>query len=130
MPGRYDNNLCPRCWEFPETQTHKYVRCSWVSGAWETVRDILEELDPDIEDRTNKDILHLNFRRTDRENDMMWLIGSYLEYVEDFVVVRNNFVVVRNNKIYSAGVVGYLKFKKLNSTFLAMPELGEMPLIG
>ena len=50
--------------------------------------------------------------------------------MEDFVVVRNNFVVVRNNKIYSAGVVGYLKFKKLSSTFLAVPELSEMHLIG
>ena len=123
MPVRYRNNLCPRCGEFPESQTHRYGRCSWVSGAWETVRDILEYLVPGLENLTNKDIFHLNFVKTIKENEVIWLIGSYLEYVEDFVVVRNN-------KVFSADIIGYLKFKKLNCKYLAMPELSAMPLIG
>ena len=67
MPGRYESDLCPRCQDQRETQTHRYGRCPIVVRAWEQARAVIEDMEPELEQVPNKNMLHLFYPRVERE---------------------------------------------------------------
>ena len=100
-----------------ETQTHRYARCDAVMHTWEQVRDLIVSLDPVLLSVSNKRLLHLDYPKVRRENDILWLLGVYLEYVECEVIRHDN-------RVTSVGLIGYLRYRKLASRDLAIPNLG------
>ena len=120
MPRRFRSPMCPRCSQSSETQTHRYAGCPWVGDAWEKVREIIDELEPGLGGISDKNLLHLVFSERDREEAVIWLLGCYLQYVEE--------EVVRQGRVVEAsGLVGYLQYQKMRSQYIAMPFLGYIP---
>ena len=117
MPTRYVTSLCPRCEIRVETQTHRYARCDAVMHTWESVKDLIVSLDPVLLSVSNKRLLHLDYPKVRRENAILWLLGVYLEYVECEVIRHDN-------RVTSVGLIGYLRYRKLASRDLAIPNLG------
>ena len=87
MPGRYDSPLCGRECGLVETSTHKYATCVWVSSAWQKILDLIIAIEPTLVFESSYDILHLNFSATHRDNAILWLIGHYLEFIEEHSVI-------------------------------------------
>ena len=122
MPRRYRTNTCLRCREHCETQTHRYARCDWVVRGWFLAREIMVEMEPDLEEISSKNLIHLNFPRVEREADVLWVLSQYLQYVEDEVVIQEA-------KITSGGLLGHLKYQREAAKHIAMPNLGVIPLV-
>ena len=122
MRNRYDSPLCGRGCGLIESQTHKYALCSWVISAWNKLLDIIFTLEPSLVFETSHDILHLNFHKTQKDNTILWLLGHYLDYVEEESVVKNN-------KVSGSSFQGLLSAKLLDSLHIAMPELYAIPCL-
>ena len=65
-------------------------------------------------------ILRLDFFKGLRESAILWLIGTYVELIE-------NEVVLRENKLDIDSVKGFFKQRKASSRHLAIPDLGRIP---
>ena len=122
MPGRYPSSSCSRCQKddqrnTPETTPHRYCHCSLVSGAWEWLKTVLLLLDSSLSLVSDSELLSLNFEKGMRENAVVWIIGSYIEIVENEVVTKENFLSIPS-------ITGQLKQKKQSARYQALPELG------
>ena len=76
MAGRFESDLCPRCQDQRETQTHRYGRCPMVVRAWEQARAVMKDMAPELEQVSNKNMLHLFYPRVERETDVLWVLGE------------------------------------------------------
>ena len=88
-----------------------------VNQVWEWLKFQLTSLDISLNSDTDSDILSLNFQRGLRENAILWMIGIYVEMVENEVIVRGNPL-----KVTTAS--GIYKQKKLITKHQAIPDLG------
>ena len=122
MPGRFESDLCPRCWGHPETQQHRYVDCDWVRDAWNRLRFIMENLDLSLRGVGDREILYLTFPRTERDTAVLWLLGSYLELVEREAIGERR-------KVSGHNLYGYLKYQKMAVKHLAVPNPGTIPTL-
>ena len=120
MAGRFESDLCPRCQDQRETQTHRYGRGPMVVRAWEQARAVMEDMAPELEQVSNKNMLHLFYPRVERETDVLWVLGNYIEYVEHEAILQGN-------KCSAGGLLGYLRYRRSASKWIAMPELGMIP---
>ena len=120
MPGRYESLTCPRCWQDIETQIHRYATCSFVQEAWGTLRFFIDRLEPGLVTISDKSLLHLDYPGVVRGDTILWLLGSYLEYVEQEVVLQGR-------RVSSDGLLGFFKLKKIECRYIAMPEIGFIP---
>ena len=120
MPGRYDSPLCGRGCGLIETSTHKYATCVWVSSAWQKVLDYIFAMEPTLVFESSQDILNLNFSVTQRDNAILWLIGHYLEFIEEHSVIENN-------RVFSLQIMGLLSGKLMECKYKAMPDIGIIP---
>ena len=68
----------------------------------------------------DSDFLYLRFSQVLRDEDILWLLGMYLEYMEDKVVLRGQAASVDD-------FVGHVKYKQVMANYQAMPALGLIP---
>ena len=117
---RYDSPYCGKGCNELETQTHKYTTCAGLFSVWCFLRDQVEHIEPELVFVTDTNLLNLNFPRLLNESTVIWLLGQYIEFIEDEFLSRGNKVSVSKFK-------GYVAEAKSNCTNVAMPELGHIP---
>ena len=66
------------------------------------------------------DLLYLRFPRGLREEDILWLLGVYFEYVEDRVILRGAKASVED-------FVGHVNYMWCMATYQAIPTIGVIP---
>ena len=122
MPGRFTSPNCPRCRpaQIIENCQHRYQICARVYHIWEWILSVILVLDPLCAPDNEMDYLSLNFPRSMRDNEIMWLIGSYVDLIEKVVILKDLFLNLDQVK-------GILRQKKLMSKYQAMPDLGLIP---
>ena len=120
LPTRFDSDTCNRCWEAQENQLHRYVKCNWVREAWEYLRYLLERLELDLRGMRDYGLLHLDFGPVRNEVGVLWLLGTYLEFVEEQVVVHRR-------RVTGHGLKGHLLFRKMVGRHRATPDPGPLP---
>ena len=102
--------------------THRYARCSWVNDAWEMVREVITRMEPELEQVSNKRMIHLGFQKTRRDVDIMWVLGVYLEFVEEEVVIMGR-------RVKREIMLGHLKYQRQACKHLAMPGVDQIPAV-
>ena len=50
-----------------------------VVRAWEQARAVIEDMEPELEQVPNKNMLHLFYPTVERETDVLWVLGNYIE---------------------------------------------------
>ena len=78
------------------------------------------DIEPLLEEVTNKNLVHLANPRVEREIDVLWVLGTYLEYIEYEDILQRN-------KGSTVGLLGYFRYKRSASKWIKMPELGIIP---
>ena len=68
----------------------------------------------------DSDFFYLGFSWGLRDEDILWLLGVYLEYMEDKVVLWGRAASVKN-------FVGHVKYMQVMANYQAMPALGLIP---
>jgi hypothetical protein len=68
----------------------------------------------------NVRILYLNFPSSTRDAAVLWLIGHFLEYVEEKTVIQGR-------RISGNSVYGYMKYKRLAEKHTASKDPGLIP---
>ncbi len=114
------DDTCQRCERTRETISHRYIGCESVSEVWGWVRMSIGQMDPITLLLQDEDLLYLRFVKGLREEDILWLLGVYLEYVE-------NRVILRGAKASVDDFVGHVRYMRYQANYLAMPHLGIIP---
>ena len=120
MRNRYETPLCSKGCGIVETQTHKFATCFWVSDVWHKMLDIISRMEPSMVFETSHDVLHLNFPKHVHENSILWLIGQYVQFIEEETFIRNKRVSVSQ-------FIGHLSAKRMDSRHQAMPYIADIP---
>jgi len=103
-----DDPYCKTCLDSTQTYTccnylHFFCDCPSVANTWSSIRDIIIGLvQANIDDQT---LLTLNFPKSNYENEVMWLIGAYVEHIWH-LFQSEGVSSVEKRKIF-----GFLKFK-------------------
>ena len=84
------------------------------------MRDLLSRIDPETLLETDHNLLYFNFPLTPRDNAVIWVLGHYVQFVEEEVVARNK-------KATSSQFMGWLGAKALEFRYRAMPHIGNIP---
>ena len=122
MRNRYDSPLCSRGCGLVETPVHKISLCTSVSSTWNKLLDLVIYLEPVLVFESSYDILHLNFPETKSDNTILWLLGQYLDYIEDESIIKQN-------KVNASHFQGYISAKLIDSAHVAMPEIYAIPCL-
>ena len=127
MPGKYPSSLCPRCEGkngsgSVETTLHRYSQCVLLSKAWDWLKNCLILLDPSLSLYSDWELLFFDFEKGMRENAILWLLGIFIETVD-------NLVVIKENSLSSSTLVGILlvvpAIAKLSSSH-QLPFMGHV----
>ena len=109
-----DQNVVQDC-------VHLFTECGKVQEGWLWVRTRILSLLQDYQGLSNFEILHLTFPRDGRvENEVMWLIGNWVQLVYEEGVIRD-----RNMK--DQFVRGHYQYKFYESFSKKMPSLNHIP---
>ena len=87
---------------------------------WEWVRFKLNQVDLALILLDNTDLLYLRFPRGLKEEDILWILGVYLAYVEDKIILRGMATSVDD-------FVGHARYMRSEANYLAMPSIGIIP---
>ena len=122
LPNTYESPQCLNCLAgCDETILHRYTQCVWVRDTWGLVRELLESLDALILFESDHSLINLYFDTVIvREEPFIWILGEYLTYIEREVILNNR----RVNRVE---FIGYLKAKRIENSFLPIPEIGLIP---
>ena len=121
MPRKFCSPMCVKCeHQERETCSHRYLHCVRVSESWEWLRTIIVVLDPCTGLMDDESILRLNFSRSLRDNAVIWLIGVYVEIVD-------NEIINKDNNIDHRSLVGFFRQRQQQSNLQAIPYLGPIP---
>ena len=93
-----------------------------LGEVWGWVRFRLNQMESSHTFLQDSDFLYLRFFRGLRDEDILWLLGVYLEYVEDKVVLRGQAASVDD-------FLGHVKYKRAMTTNQAMSDLGLIPAV-
>ena len=88
-----------------------------MRNAWSLVRELLESLDRLILFESHHSVLNLYFNTLYREEPIMWIIDEYVAYIKYEVILN-----IR--RVSRADFLGYLRAKRVEHSFLAIPEIG------
>ena len=91
-----------------------------MGEVWGWVQFRLDQMDPSHASLRDSDFLYLRFYRGLQDKDILWLLGVYLEYVEEKVVLRGQAASLDD-------FVGHVKYKRVMTNYQAMPALGLIP---
>ena len=117
MPLKYDSPICNFCTSGQvQTPLHRLVNCCRVSEAWNEVRELLELLDTSLILESDHSIVNLYFPKSLRDNAILWIIGEYLDYIE------NSILEIKTVK--AAETIAHLRSKLILSKNKAIPDLG------
>ena len=120
MPHIHESPLCDQGCNIVETQTHKYVECVSVVQAWSHLRTLLISLEPQLSSESNHDLLHLNFSLYPLENTILWLLGHYIEFIEDAVFIKKG-------RVSGPQLAGYIFANWQRDRLRAMPSISHIP---
>ena len=85
-----------------------------------SLKGLMENIETDLIYETDHNLLNLCFPLSLRDNALIWLLGQYLEYVE-------NEVMVKNLKISREQFGGWLLAKYSEAKSASIPYLGLIP---
>ena len=93
------------------------MECSKVQEGWLWVRRRIMNLLQDCQGLSNFELLHLVFPRDGRvENEIVWLIGNWVQVVYEEGVVRNR-------KLKDQFTRGHFQFKYYETMSMKIPTL-------
>merc|ERR1712082_394074 len=78
------------------------------------------QIDPALILIDDADLLYLRFPRGLKEEDTLWMLGVYLAYVEDKIILRGMAASVND-------FVGHARYMRSEANYLAMPSIGIIP---
>ena len=118
---RVKTSVCQRCKQgVVEDCQHLFTECDMVREGWGWLRARIMILLPDCQGYSNWEILHLLFPKDGRmENEMVWLLGQWVQLVYQEVVIRGR---VMEDKF----VRGHMRYKYYESLRMKMPQLGHI----
>ena len=115
-----NNAFCESCPGQVQDTTHVFTQCGRVREAWEGTRSVLVSLDPvNLVLQSDKNIIHLFYPANTRENDFLFVLSNYLEFV--WFLYRQKF------DISLPKLKGYLKFKLHSNKNMNVPRVGFVP---
>ena len=121
MPNRYASPACAQCLtDQVEDQLHRYGFCNNVVRAWNRVRELIESLDIAMVFESDHSLIHLYFAETNKRNAILWIIGEYICYVE-------NEVILKGRLLTDSEILNHLKSRLNECRFILMPHLGHIP---
>ncbi|MCP3680891.1 MAG: hypothetical protein GY782_11815, partial [Gammaproteobacteria bacterium] len=91
-----------------------------VGEIWEWVRFKLNQIDPALILIDDTDLLYLRFPRGLKEEDTLWMLGVYLAYVEDKIILRGMAASVND-------FVGHARYMRSEANYSAMHSIGIIP---
>ena len=118
---------CEICIEICQSQDaivdfeHYFCSCQKVSLVWPSIRDILVVLAR--QNVTDSDLILLRFPKSRYENEMSWLVGSYVQHVWQLLNSEGVSMIDRGQ------LFGYLKYKYRVDQLGARKEFVESSLI-
>ena len=118
---RVKTSVCQRCKQgVVEDCQHLFTECDMVREGWGWLRTRLLMLLPECQRCSNWEMLHLVFPRDGRvENEMVWLLGQWVQMVYQEMVVRGR---VMEDQF----VRGHLRYKYYESLRMRMPQLNHI----
>ena len=112
--------ICQNCKQgVVEDSQHMFMECDRVKEGWLWVRRRIQTLLVDMQGLSNYELLMLTFPKEVVENEVVWLIGQWLQMVHDEVVVKG-----RN--MGDQLVRGHFRYKYLESLTMKMPQLNHI----
>ena len=120
--GQLQNAICNRCTlRALDSVTHMFTECGLVREAWCWVRmRLLDLLPDDMNDLSNMEFVMMMFPKERFEDEMVWLMGSYMNYVYEEAVGKGRVLA-------DSHVKGYLQYMYFQSLGMNMPQLGYIP---
>ena len=95
-----------------------FTECGLVREAWCWVRGrVLKLLPEDMNDLSNLEITHMLFPKERMENELVWLVGTYMGWVWDEAVVKGRVLA-------DGHVRGYMRYEYYQTLCKKMPEVG------
>ena len=115
-----NNSFCESCPGQVQDITHVFTQCGRVREAWEWTRSVLVSLDPvNLALQSDMNLIHLFYPASTRENDFLFILSNYLEFV--WFLYRQKF------DISLPRLKGYLKFKLHSNKNNNVPRVGFVP---
>ena len=118
--GRQVNDtICKRCnLRNKDDVTHMFTECGLVREAWCWVRrTALKLLPDDMNDLSNQEMVHMMFPKERFENELVWLMGTYMGWVYEEAVVRGRVLT-------DGHVRGFMRYQFYETLSKKMPEVG------
>ena len=110
---------CVQC-RVREDNTHLFMECSLVQEAWSWLRARLLSILPDrCAVTSNFEFLHLMFENNVMDNEAVWLLGGFLE----FVWIEK---LMKNRKVKVGNLIGYMQLKYKSNQYLKKPRLNHI----
>ena len=109
-----------RCSKEVESILHLYSGCDFVHYAWNCLRELLESLDQLILFESDHSFLNLYFSCLLMEDQILWLIGEYVLYIDQEVILNNRRVVRED-------LMGYLESRRQTCNFMRISRIGFIP---
>ena len=113
------STICTRCdLRAVDNVTHMFSECGLIREAWCWMRKRLLDLLPeDMSDLSNMELLHMMFPKENREDELVWMVGTYMGWVWDEAVVKGR-------TLTDAHARGYMRYQYYQSLCTKMPEVG------
>ena len=89
---------------------HFFSSCSRVDSVWQHVRKMSLDLIGSY-GITNKDLINFSFPKCNQEQEVIWLLGSYIHATWEYLVTRSSGALKKEE------IFGYLTFKYKKSQF-------------
>ena len=103
-----------------EDSTHMFMECIMVREAWGWLRLRLLSLLPDeCVITSNFEFLHLMFDKNVMDNEAVWLLGGFLEFVWIEKLMKNKQVKLKN-------LIGFMELKYKANQYSKKPSLGHI----
>ena len=124
LEKKYENrrvfsNLCQKCDQgVVEDCVHLFMECERVKEGWLWVRRRVMTL-LNMQGLSNYELLHLCFPRELVENEVMWLIGVWVQMVYEEVFVKKR-------TFDDQFVRGNFRYKYLQTLTMKMPQLNHI----
>ena len=100
--------------------THMFSGCGLVKDAWKWIRvRLLSMLPDDMSDLSNTELLHMFFPKERQENDMVWLVGTYMGWAFEEGVMKGRILLAEHAE-------GYMRYMYYQSLKTKMPEIGHI----
>ena len=114
------SNLCQHCNQgVVEDCLHLFMECDRVKEGWLWVRVRVMNLLNNMQGLSNYELLHLCFTKELVENEVMWLMGQWVQLVYEEVVVKNRTLGDQFTR-------GQFRYKYLESLTMRMPQLNHI----